>query len=53
LSLGQIVDLLNRRGLKAARGGRWHKASVAGVLCGIEAAMAGNAAPGPPPPQPA
>jgi DNA invertase Pin-like site-specific DNA recombinase len=32
MSLGQIADLLNRRGLKAARGGRWHKASVAGVL---------------------
>jgi DNA invertase Pin-like site-specific DNA recombinase len=31
-SLGQIADLLNRRGVRAARGGRWHKASVAGVL---------------------
>lgn len=32
MSLGQIAHLLNQRGIKSARGGRWHKASVAGVL---------------------
>lgn len=38
MSLGRIADLLNRRGVKAARGGRWHKSGVAGVLrsAGVE-----------------
>lgn len=31
-SLGQIAAILNERGIKAARGGRWHKPSIASLL---------------------
>ena len=39
-SFASVADVLNERGIKSARGGKWHVSSVANVLAGRQANLA-------------
>ena len=39
-SFASVADVLNERGIKSARGGKWHLSSVANVLAGRQASLA-------------